>query len=76
MHMSSVGLYKGHVSLGFLQNWLCLKRNESEFHWQSKFLLSLSMQVVFVKTVHLPLLALDYGQHKTRVSVYMYLNVF
>ena len=41
IHMSSVGLYKGHISLDFRENWICLKRNESKFYWQSKFLLSL-----------------------------------
>ena len=46
MHMSSVDLYKGQVSLASRLNWLCFTRNETKVHWQSNFLLSLSLQVV------------------------------
>ena len=46
MHMSSVDLYKGQVSLASRSNWLCFTRNETKAHWQSKFLLSLSLQFV------------------------------
>ena len=53
MHMSSFGLIKGHVSLSSRQNWLGLKRNETKVHWESNFLLSLWLQVVFREAGHL-----------------------
>ena len=46
MLMCFVDLYKGQVSLASRLSWLCFTRNETKVHWQSKFLLSLSLQVV------------------------------
>ena len=37
---------KGKLVLLLAKNWLCFTRNQTKVHWQSKFLLSLSLQVV------------------------------
>ena len=81
IHMSSVGLCKKQVSLASLENWLCLKTKETKVHSQSKFLLSLSLQVVLCQSgafilrtiTNLPSIN---GPQKTCVSVFMCLNVF
>ena len=50
MQMSSVGLDKGQASLAARGNWLCLKRNETKVHWESKFLLSLLLKVILYQS--------------------------
>ena len=53
MHLSSVGLFKGQVSLAIRKNWLCFTRNETKFIDSQNFYFHSHYKLFCIKAVPL-----------------------
>ena len=53
MHVSSVDLYKGQVSLASRQNWLCFTKTRAKFIDSHNFFFHFHYKLFCIKAVHL-----------------------